>query len=223
MSGCRSAGMGGLIVVAGLDPATSGHTAMVVVGLDVLDKRRYVLDVFNQAALAPDELREAVYRLTEKYSVVEWVVETNGFQGFLAHDREINDFLRGRGALVRPHLTRGNKWDADFGVAAMAGLFRNWADGRNLIELPSSYKSEGVKALIEQLVVWMPDMNKHQKTDTVMALWMAELACLRRVEMASGYTRAHTPNQFLTRWDRSRQQSYSLMDPEVHDALVRPL
>ena len=46
-------GMGGLIVVAGLDPATSGHTAMVVIGLDILSKRRYVLDVFNKAALKP--------------------------------------------------------------------------------------------------------------------------------------------------------------------------
>jgi hypothetical protein len=220
---CRAQGMGGLIVVAGLDPATSGHTAMVAVGLDILDKRRYVLDVFNRAALKPDEMREAIYRMTEKYGITEWVVETNGFQGFLAHDREVNDFLRSRGCIVRPHHTGINKRDTDFGVSAMAGLFKGWREGHNLIELPSSYQSEGVKALVEQLSVWMPDMAKHQKTDTVMALWMAELACLRRAEMASGYTRRHSVNTFLTVWDRTQQGTINLMDPEVHDRLVRPL
>lgn len=219
----RTAGMGGLIVVAGLDPATSGHTAMVVVGLDVLTKRRYVLDVFNRAALMPDDMREAIYRLTERYSITEWVVEANGFQGFLAHDREVNDFLRSRGALVRPHQTGANKRDPDFGVAAMSALFAGWQQGHNLIELPNSHQSEGVKALVEQLGFWMPNMDKHAKTDTVMALWMAELACLRRVEMSNGYARRHQANPFLTRWDRTQQGSISLLDPEVHDRLVRPL
>jgi len=220
---CRPGGMGGLIVVAGLDPATSGHTAMVVIGLDILNKRRYVLDVFNHAALKPDQIRQGIYDMTEKYAVTEWVVEINGFQGFLAHDREVNDFLHGRGCVVRPHHTGKNKMDVDFGVSAMAGLFKGWREGHNLIELPSSRGSEGVKALVEQLNVWMPDMNKHQKTDAVMALWMAELACLRRVEMASGFSRRHAANQFLTRWDRSQQSSISLLDPETHAALVRPL
>jgi len=223
MPGNRPGGMGGLIVVAGLDPATSGHTAMVVIGLDILDKRRYVLDVFNKSALKPDQIRQGIYDLTEKFNITEWVVETNGFQGFLAHDREVNDFLNGRGCVVRPHHTGRNKMDVDFGVSAMAGLFKNWREGHNLIELPSSRLSEGVKALVEQLSVWMPDMNKHQKTDAVMALWMAELACLRKVEMSSGFTRKHTRNDFLTRWDRGQQATISLLDPEVHDRLVRPL
>lgn len=227
MHNVRPQGMTGLIVVAGLDPATSGATAMCVVGLDTDTKRRYVLDVFNRAALKPDELREQVYRLTEKYGVIEWVVETNGFQGFLAHDREINSFLAARGAVVRPHHTGMNKRDPDFGVAAMAALFHGWADGHNLIELPSSRGSEGVKALVEQLCVWMPGLEpaqrKRQKTDAVMALWMAELACLRRIEMLSGITRRHAVSPFLTAYDRSRQVSVNLMDIDIYDQVVRPL
>lgn len=223
MNGCRPGGMSGLIVVAGLDPATAGHTAMVAIGLDVESKRRYVLDVFNRAALKPDQIRQGIYDFTEKYGISEWVVETNGFQGFLAHDREVNNFLNARGCVLRPHHTGMNKRDADFGVSAMASLFKGHADGHNLIELPSTYRSEGVKALVEQLCVWAPEMGKHQKTDAVMALWMAELACLRRVEMMSGYTRRHAKNEFLTSWDRSRQGSVNLMDVAVYDKLVRPL
>lgn len=220
-SGVRGQGMGGLIVVAGLDPATSGFTSMVVVGLDVQEKKRYLLDVFNKANCNPDEIRDNIYRLTEKYGVAEWVVETNGFQGFLVHDREVNQFLASRGAIMRPHFTGHNKQDPDFGVSAMSGLFKGWRDGHNLIELPSTHMSEGVKALVEQLCVWAPKMGKKQKTDTVMALWMAELACIRRIETASTFVRKHTANPFLTRYDRSTQSTVNLMDIETYDRLVR--
>lgn len=220
--GCRTDGMGGLIVVAGLDPATSGFTAMVVEGLDIRTKRRYLLDVFNKPNCAPDDIRSNIYRLTEKYGIVEWVVETNGFQGFLAHDREINQFLANRGAMVRPHHTGNNKYDPDFGISAMATLFKGWQEGNNLIEFPSSHMSEGVKALIEQLNVWAPKTKvKNQKTDAVMAFWMAELACLRRIEMASTYIRSHAASPFHTKWDRSRQTTVNLGDLEVYDRVVR--
>lgn len=220
-AGVRPQGMSGLTVVAGLDPATSGFTSMVVIGLDLHEKKRYLLDVFNKANCKPDEIRETIYRLTEKYGVTEWVVETNGFQGFLVHDREVNQFLASRGTIMRPHFTGNNKQDPDFGVSAMAGLFKGWREGHNLIELPSTHMSEGVKALVEQLCVWMPQMSKKQKTDAVMALWMAETACIRRIEMASTFIRSHTRNPFLTRYDRSQQSSVNLMDVETYDRLVR--
>lgn len=220
-SGVRPTGMSGLVVVAGLDPATSGFTSMVVIGLDVQEKKRYLLDVFNKANCKPDEIREAIYRLTEKYAIAEWVVETNGFQGFLAHDREVNQFLSSRGAILRPHFTGNNKQDPDFGVSAMAGLFKGWREGHNLIEFPSTHMSEGVKALVEQLGVWAPKVNKRQKTDAVMALWMAELACIRRIEMASNFVLRHSRNPFLTRHDRSNQATVNIMDIETYDRLVK--
>jgi hypothetical protein len=165
-------------------------------------------------------LRENIYRFTEKYGVVEWVVETNGFQGFLAHDREVNQFLASRGAIVRPHHTGSTKHDPDFGVSAMSGLLKGWREGHNLIEFPSTHASEGTKSLIEQLCVWAPKMNKRQKTDAVMALWMAELACIRRIEMASSFVKKHSTNPFLTRHDQSRQGSLNMMDLETYDRLV---
>ena len=45
----RRYGMDGLTVVAGLDPAAAGCTAMVVVGLDRRTGQRWVLDVNYRA------------------------------------------------------------------------------------------------------------------------------------------------------------------------------
>lgn len=201
----RTLGMDGLVVVAGLDPATTGHTAATVVGLDLPTRRRYVLDVRNRARMHPDQMREMIYELTDRYQIVEWVIEKNGFQGFLAQDREVNAYLSSRGCIVRPHFTGDNKRDPDFGVAAMSGLFKGWQNGENLIELPSAHMSEGVKAMIEQLVTWAPGMAKSQKQDVVMSLWMAELACLRRLDALSAFGRQHMRSQFLSSYDKSRQ------------------
>ena len=206
MRGNRAAGMDGLIILGGCDPATSGFTAMTVLGLDPHDYRRYVLDVRNHAGLHPDQLRGLLFELTDRYGVTEWVIERNGFQGFLSSDTEVNQYMAARGCIVRPHFTGYQKHDPDFGVAAMSALFKGWKEGNNLIELPSPASSEGVKALIEQLGVWVPKPPKSQKTDTVMSLWFANLAADARVQAMSSFGRSHVRNPFLTKLDRSRQR-----------------
>lgn len=88
----RQAGMEGLVVVTGLDPATSGCTAAVVIGLDVQTQKRYVLDVYNKAGTTPEGMRDMIKSFTDRYGIAEWRIEKNGFQGFLVHDREINEY-----------------------------------------------------------------------------------------------------------------------------------
>lgn len=66
---CRKEGMDGLYIVAGLDPAMTGHTAAVVLGVDRQSRRRYVLDVHNQAGMTPDDIRNLIRRWTEKYAI----------------------------------------------------------------------------------------------------------------------------------------------------------
>ena len=215
MVGCRPNGMDGLTVVAGLDPATSGNTAAVAIGLDLQTQRRYVLDVFNKAGTTPEGIRDLIKHWSEKYNLAEWRIEKNGFQGFLVHDREVNEFCASRGTLIRPHFTGQNKHDADFGVASMTTLFSGYQDGFELIELPSTQSNEAAKALIEQLVTWAPDAPKTQKTDVVMALWFAELACRDRVIAASNFVRSHVKNPFLTPWDRQQQHTVNLIDAEA--------
>jgi len=218
MVNCRPQGMEGLVIVAGLDPATAGHTAAVVVGLDIKTQKRYVLDIYNKPGITPEAMREMIKGWTDRYNISEWRIERNGFQGFLVHDRELNEFCSSRGSVIKPHFTGQNKHDADFGVASMTILWNGWEDGYELIELPSTHGQESAKQLIEQLVTWHPGAPKNQKTDIVMALWFAELACRDRVTLASNYTRSHVNNAFLTPWDRSQQTTVSLLEAEASGA-----
>ena len=218
----RADGMNGLIIVGGLDPATTGHTAAVIIGLDVKTQKRYVLDVFNKPGITPEAMREMIKGFTEKYKVTEWRIERNGFQGFLVHDKELNDFCASRGAVIRPHFTGTNKHDTDFGVASMTTLFSGWEDKHQLVELPSSQQSEAVKSMIEQLVTWAPAPPKSQKTDIVMAFWFAELACRDRVVANANYVRSHVKNSFATPWDKSTQTTVSLVDSEIQ-GLFKPM
>ena len=214
----RENGMDGLIIVAGLDPATSGHTAAVVIGLDIKTQKRYVLDVYNKPGITPEAMREMIKGWTDRYRVSEWRIERNGFQGFLVHDRELNEYCSSRGSVIKPHFTGQNKHDTDFGVASMTVLWNGWQDGYQLIELPSTHGQESAKQLIEQLVTWHPDAPKNQKTDIVMALWFAELACRDRITLASNYTRSHVRNNFLTPWDKKQQTTVSLLEAEASGA-----
>lgn len=171
----RKHGMDGLMVVAGLDPAAAGFTAMVVLGLDRQTNQRWVLDVVNKRGMPPHEMRANMFHLTERYGISEWRVEKNAYQASIVQDALIRDHLHARGVLITPHHTDSKKWDSDFGVSSMATLFEGWREGRNLIRLPSQTQSEPVRALIEQLVSWFPETKG--LTDAVMALWFAEIRC----------------------------------------------
>jgi len=209
--GVRPNGMDGLIVVAGLDPAGSGYTAAVVLGLDVSTQKRYLLDVSNVAGMKPDDIRNLIKDWTERYRVTEWRVEKNAFQTMLTQDREVREFLTRSGSMLREHHTGQNKWDSDFGVASLTTLFYGWDEGNALIEFPSTHSSEGLKALIEQLVTWYPDAPKSQKTDTVMAFWFAELGCRDRLASATNFSKNHNRmGMFHTPYDRSQQYTVNL-------------
>lgn len=208
MPAVRPEGMDGLYVVAGLDPAAAGYTAMVVMGVDRASRKRYVLEVVNQAGMTPTAMREAIKTLTERFGVHEWRIEKNAFQTMLTQDREIRDFLANKGCVLKEHHTGTNKWDADFGVASMALLFDGHADNRQLIELPSTQGHEGVKALVEQLITWAPETKN--KTDTVMALWFAEIRAREIVDTFQG--KYFLDNPFATPWQQSQRMVVNLDD-----------
>ncbi len=199
----RKGGMAGLRLIAGLDPAMSGFTAAILMGLDRQTGKRWVVDVHNQAAMKPDEIRTLIKTWTDKYGVHEWRIEKNAFQAFLTQDTEIRSYLATRGVVLTDHLTGNNKNDPQFGVAAMTMLF-----DQELISLPQP-QTEAVKALREQLLTWDPKMaqSKHatkgHKTDLVMALWMSEIRCLELYQRETDAT--HSRSVFQTRRDRSRQ------------------
>jgi hypothetical protein len=220
-AGQRPEGMKGLYVVAGLDPATAGHTAAVVMAVSRHDKRMWVLEVFNREGVLPRQIRDLIQTWTIKYGVDEWVIEENAFQRFLVQDDDVREFLFSRGVILRGHHThRGNKSDPDFGVASMSTLFEPLADGKPTLLLPSlKGSSHAVAALVEQLIAWQPDV-KGQKTDCVMALWFAVLRARKIIFQAQGRQRTHMPNQFLSSGRASRErQVVNLIELEQQRAM----
>ena len=212
--GHRAGGMTGLYVIAGLDPAVSGHTAIVVAAVDRATRKRYILDCWDKANCAPDQLIAQVKDMTTRFGVKQWVVEKNAFQKFLTQLHQFRHWLYSAGVRLREHQTTGNKWDADFGVAALAGLFlscgRPREDGHYewertpdsaLIELPNPRLSRATAMLVEQLAVWHPtEMGEKQLTDLVMALWFAEIGVRDYLGIDRGKQHYTTP-QGATRHD----------------------
>jgi hypothetical protein len=66
----------------------------------------------------------------------------------------------------------------------------------NIVELPSSEGSEGIKALTQQLLTWKPDTKG--KTDCVMAMWFAIIR-IRELMQNSSRTAQYASNRWATR------------------------
>jgi hypothetical protein len=204
----RIGGMKNLRVIAGLDPASVGHTAAIVVGLDINTGKRYILDIFNKASISPDEMRDLIKDWTLKYGIKEWRIERNAFQAFLTRDTEINRFLASNGCILVEHTTNMNKHDPNFGVMAMASLF-----DANLVALPNG-NAEVVKSFVDQLVVWQPNPPRGTKTDMVMAWWFTEIRALELIQRFGNFqTFRNTP--FTTRADKQSRFTLTAEETEV--------
>ena len=109
------------------------------------------------------------------------------------------------------HFTGKNKWDTNFGVASMSPLFGTLRDGKhlnnNLIELPSTEGSEGMKALIQQLITWKPDTKS--PTDCVMALWFAVIRARELIQNGTRLT-PYMNNRWATRSQMESRGSINL-------------
>lgn len=208
MSLGRPEGMKNLRIIAGLDPASVGHTAAVVIGLDTTTGVRHIIDISNKSQMSPDAMRDLIKSWTIKYDIKEWRIERNAFQAFLTRDSEINQFLASRGCVLVEHTTTNNKHDPNFGVMAMAALFEN-----NLVTLPNG-NSEAVKSLIDQLVVWQPNPPRGTKTDIVMAWWFTEIRALELMQRFGNVTNyRNTP--FTTRSDRKSRFTLTAAETEL--------
>lgn len=205
--GHRTNGMDGLYVIGGFDPALTGHSAAVVMGLDRDTQERWVLDVWTQANLKPDDLRDKIKEWTIKYRINEWRIEKNAMNMMLSQDREVNQFLSARGCILKEHFTGRNKWDHDFGVASLTNLFYGWEKKEQLLHLPKRSQNEGVKSLIEQLINWFPETKS--KTDCVMALWFAEIRARELVDQIDHQV-FHMDNIYATPRDKEKMLTVDL-------------
>jgi hypothetical protein len=190
---------GSWFVIMGLDPAMSGKTAMVVYAINRETNKRYVLDVHNMAESTPQKIDSLIKEWVVEYNPQELRIEINAYQKAFSLDNELRMWLASRGTALREHFTSKNKWDVNFGVAAMSSLFGSMRDGKfnrdNLIELPDN-SNEHVKALVNQLITWKADTKG--PTDCVMALWFCEIRAKELIQQ-SNFRTAHANNKWATR------------------------
>ena len=212
----REGGMKGLTVIAGLDPATVGFTAAVVMAVDRKTQKRWVLDAYNHKDTTPAQMRTLIKQFTEKYGISEWRIERNAFQRFLTQDEDLRLWLHSRGCLLREHYTTGgNKWDPDFGVESMETLFADALGGNGLIDFPNpNFPGCGVIGeLLDQFITWTPKTGG--KTDLVMATWFPEIKA-REICRPPGVARNHKKNSFMTRRG-ARQQVVIDIEALAHE------
>jgi hypothetical protein len=191
---------GAWYTIMGLDPAMSGNTAAVIMTVDRNTRNRYILDVENMKDPTPQKVQELIETWVEKYQPQELRIEINAHQKAYSLDLDLQQYLASHGVKFSSQFTGKNKWDTSFGVAAMSGLFGTVRNGThqddNLIELPSQDGSEGIKALIQQLITWRPDTRG--PTDCVMALWFCELRAKEIISNAR-INQSHLNNRWATR------------------------
>ena len=203
--------------IIGLDPAMAGATAAVAITYNRADGKIYILDCANMTEPTPMKIRELIEEWVQRFKPQELRIEINAHQKAYALDDDLRNWLAAHGCQLNSHFTGKNKWDTSFGVASMASLFGTLRDGRfqdnNLIELPSNEGSEGLKALVQQLITWKPETRN--ATDCVMALWFGVIKVRELMQKGSKLTQ-YANNRWTTR--QQRQQRYSInLDDAIAD------
>jgi hypothetical protein len=197
--------------IIGFDPAVTGRSAFVAVSYNRADGRIYVLDCVNMVDPTPQKENALIKEWVERFKPQEFRVEINAHQKYYAMDTELRDYLASYGCQLNSHFTGKNKWDVGFGVASMASLFGSAKDGRfqdnNILEIPSNEGSEGLKSLVQQLIIWKPDTKN--PTDCVMALWFAIIRC-RELMQTSSRVGQYQTNRWATRAQMAGRGSLNL-------------
>jgi hypothetical protein len=201
------------VTLIGMDPAMAGKTALVVYAVDRQSGKRLVLDAYNMSDPTPGKIRAIIEDWINTYRPVELRIEINAHQKMYEVDEEFRQYLANKGVRFSSHFTGKNKWDTDFGVAAMQGLFGTMTSNKhnrdNLIELPDPQYHEGIKALINQLITWKP--GTRNPTDVVMALWFCEIKAKEMIQH-SGTQIYHATSRFVTQRQMAQQAIVNLDD-----------
>ena len=162
-------------LILGIDPATTGRAAALVLAVDPTTRVRTVVDIFVGSGLGATGVRQdLMYQFWEKYRAKEnpigvTVVETN-FVKTLLGDETLMARAAAAGTQIVDHHTSGSgkrgKWDEEYGIASLAGLF-----GGGLMAFANAGPDDRARLqpLIDDLLVFpWSDIQ-----DAVIALWVA--------------------------------------------------
>lgn len=162
-------------LILGVDPATTGRAASILLAVDPVTRVRTVIDIFVGSKLGATGIRsELFYRFWEKYRdhPLNVTIPEINFAPTLMGDESFMERASLMGTVVRPHRTvgrgrqRGSKWDEEYGIAAMASLFAG-----GLIAFANG--GVGDRARLEPLVDDMLAFPWADESDAVIALWVA--------------------------------------------------
>ena len=162
-------------LILGVDPATTGRAAAILLAINPETRVRTVVDIFVGSNLGATGIRQKLmYHFWDKYGDLSrnidiTVVEEN-FVKTLKGDETLMMRAEAMGThIVFPHTTgkgRHGKWDEEYGIAAMQAMF-----GAGLIAFANAGPDDEQRLapLIEDLSVF----PWSEQQDTVIALWIA--------------------------------------------------
>jgi len=162
-------------LILGVDPATTGRAAAILLAIDPITHIRTVVDIFVGSNLGASGIRQdLLYHFWEKYRALGRIVDVSvieeNFVKTLRGDETLQARAHAAGTnLAWPHtLGKGThgKWDMEYGIAAMAGLF-----GSGLMAFANAGEDDmhRLAPLIDDLIVF--PWSKIQ--DAAIALWVA--------------------------------------------------
>ena len=219
-------GMRGKWVIAGLDPSIKNFAGIVVGAVSRETEKRYLMNAWNLKAPTKDQLVAKMQEVTEHYGVNEWRVEKTGLLQFFTQDSAMRQWFNSRGIRFTEHTTGSNKWDSGYGVSSLGGLFGDYDKAWNdqnaewrvitepLLELPR-HNTDGIKALVHQLITWTPDQDPNKiPQDVLMALWFFEVGAREHLGVGSGakVTAFGRSNRFVSPRARRGTATVSLSD-----------
>ena len=162
---------GGLHLVAGLDPASSGYQAAVLWGINSYRGELFLIDLENRQGGGVKHALQIMSDWYHKYDLQHWVIEENGFQTAIRQDDKIKEFVLRSGITMQGHITGKNKHDPMYGVGAMAGLFENQKIHLPTGDAESQAKVNAYKAQLLYFDGKPVSQRNKEKTDIVMAGW----------------------------------------------------
>jgi len=154
--------------VCGLDPALGGWTALVTAAYDTSSLVFTDVEVEHGMSRTEDILA-MIARTATKYRPSVVIVEKDGFQKGLVNDDRLRDLARAHGFIVQAHETKGQKANAQWGLASMAGAMLRG-------ELKLAYGDDNARLrmapLIEEMRTWRPDIPVRKlRQDALMGAW----------------------------------------------------
>ena len=220
--GGRREGPEGLEIYLSIDPAGTGEAFMLAYAFDKATRERWVLNAWMGSNVKFAWYGDMIEEICPLFGVTEVVIEQQGYSSWLYTDDRIVNYCRNRGIRISTNYTgKGNKIDPDFGVSSIAPLFgavtrRDAGDGHrtgvedhdknNCIHLPDPDYSPGVKALIDQLLTWVPGKSGARlRQDGPLTLWFAENRVRTHITGGDRKQQTHATNRYISPRARRRQ------------------